>query len=152
MEQKLLSGSSRKLHLEHVSRAYELERLQRYELALQEVERALELDPRSAEAHTCGAWILRQSGRLDNAEEAVGMALGFDPMLPAAHNVQACILWSQGRLLEAEQAFESAIALQGPDTPLYLTNYARMELARQHPQDALKLADRALALAPSRSI
>ena len=107
---------------EHIARAYELERLQRYDLALQEVQRALDLNPHSAEAHSCGAWVLRQSGRLDDAEQAARSALSFDPMLATAHNALACILWSKGRLLEAERAFEAAIALQGPNAALYLTN------------------------------
>jgi tetratricopeptide (TPR) repeat protein len=150
----LATVNNHALGLEHVARAYELERLERHELALQEVQRALVLVPGSAEAHTCGAWILRQSGRLEDAEEAIHRALRFDPTLPAARNVQACILWSQGRVLEAEQAFQSAIALQGSsglDTTLYIANYARMQLARQRAEEALKLTDRALALSPSHS-
>jgi Flp pilus assembly protein TadD len=140
------------LHLKHIAHAYELARLQRYDLALQEVQRALDLDPHSAEAHSCGAWVLRQSGRLDDAEEAARRALSFGPRLAAAYNVLACTLWSKGKLPEAEQSFETAIALQSPDTALYVTNYARMMLARLRPQDALVLANRALVLAPSRSI
>jgi tetratricopeptide (TPR) repeat protein len=137
----------------HIAQAYDLERLQRYDLALQEVQRALDLDPRSAEAHACGAWILRQQGRLDAAEEAVQSALSINHMLATAHNVRALILWSKGRLLEAEDAFETAIAIAGggSDAALYITNYARMMLAMQRPDDALALANRALALAPSRS-
>jgi Flp pilus assembly protein TadD len=140
------------LQLKYIAHAYELERLQRYDLALQEVQRALDLDPHSAEAHSCGAWVLRQSGRLDDAEEAARSALSFDPRLAAAYNVLACTLWSKGKLLEAEQAFEDSIALHDPETPLYTTNYARMMLAWQRPRDALVLANRALMLAPSRSI
>jgi len=137
----------------HIARAYELERLQRYDLALQEVQRALDLDPRSAEAHACGAWILRQQRRLDDAEVAVRASLSINPTLATAHNVRALILWSKGRLLEAEDAFETAIAIAAgsPDAVLYLINYARMMLARQSPSDALALANRALVLAPSQS-
>ncbi len=142
-------NSNHVLQHNHIARAYELDCLQRYDLALQAVQRALDLSPNSAEAHACGAWVLKQSGRLDDAEEAVQHALSFDPLYAPAHNVKACILWRQGRMLEAEHSFDSAIALQTSDTPLFIANYASMQLTRRRPQDALELVNRALALAPT---
>jgi Tfp pilus assembly protein PilF len=136
----------------HINRAYELSNLERYELALQEVQRALEADPHSAEAHACGAWVLREQGRLEEAERAARAALAADPQLVQAHNALACTLWSRLRLPEAEAAFQALLACpQDPDRALHLTNYARFLNATRRHTEALAQADRALTLAPTRA-
>ncbi len=137
---------------EHISRAYELSRLERHELALQEVQRALEEDPNSAEAHACGAWVLREQGRLPEAEQAARAALAADPHLVQAHNALACTLWSRARLREADTAFQALLACQfDPDRALHLTNYARFLNANGRYRESLTITDRALTLAPTRA-
>lgn len=137
---------------DHISRAYELSRLERYELALQEVQRALEADPNSAEAHACGAWVLREQGKLAEAEQAARAALAADPQLAQAHNALACTLWSRARLREADAAFQVLLACPfDPDPALHLTNYARFLNAMGRYPEALATADRALTLAPTRA-
>jgi tetratricopeptide (TPR) repeat protein len=137
---------------EHINRAYELSRLERHELALQEVQRALEVDPQSAEAHACGAWVLREQGKLADAEQAARAALAADPQLVQAHNALACTLWSRARLPEADAAFKALLACPlDPDRALHLTNYARFLNASRRYHEAVATADRALVLAPTRA-
>jgi Flp pilus assembly protein TadD len=136
---------------DYLSRAYELSRLGHYDLALQEVQRALEQDPQSAEAHVCGAWIWRDQGRLPEAEQAARAALGLQPNSAPAHHILAVVLWDQGRIADAEVAFRDALRFNHPDQAVYLVNFGRMMNANYRSQEALELADRALALAPGMS-
>ncbi len=134
---------------DHVARADDLLALERYDLALAEVQAALALDPHHAEAHVSGAWILRAQKQYPAAEAAARAALAADPHLPAAHNALACVLWSWGRSAQAEAAFRLMLACpQDHNEALFRTNYARLLLGLNRPQAALELADSALARRP----
>ncbi len=135
----------------HLARADELRQLQRYDLALQEVQRALALDPHASAPHVCAAWILRDQQRLPEAEQAARSALAAEPSDADGQHILAVSLWEQGRREDAQQAFEDALALVGGRSALYLANYARMMTTYQRYGEAriaLNLADQALALAP----
>lgn len=135
----------------HLARADELRKLQRYDLALQEVQRALALDPHASAPHVCAAWILRDQKRLPEAEQAARAALAAEPNDADAQHILAVTLWAQGRREQAQQAFEAALELVGGRSALYLANYARMMTSYRRYGDALialNLADQALALAP----
>ncbi|GAB4211043.1 MAG: hypothetical protein OHK0022_45130 [Roseiflexaceae bacterium] len=134
-----------------LSRAYELARLKRFDLALQEVQRALERDPRSADAHVCGAWIWRDQGHLSQAEQSARSALRLDPGSAPAHHVLAVVLWEQGRPREAEPAFREALRFGHADQAVYITNFGRMMNAYHRSEEALALAGQALVLAPNLS-
>ena len=83
--------------ISHLTRADELRRLQRYDLALQEVQRALALDPHASAPHVCAGWILRDQKRLPEAEQAARAALAAEPNDPDAQHILAVTLWEQGR-------------------------------------------------------
>ena len=136
---------------DHLSRAYELSRLEHFDLALQEVQRALEHDPQSAEAHVCGAWIWRDRNRLPEAEQSAHAALGLQPNSAPAHHILAVVLWDQGRIADAEVSFRDALRFNHPDQAVYLVNFGRMMNASYRSQEALELAERALELAPGMS-
>jgi tetratricopeptide (TPR) repeat protein len=138
--------------LNHLARAEELRQLQRYDLALQEVQRALAQDPHASAPHVCAAWIMRDQKRLPEAEQAARAALAAEPTDADAQHILAVTLWEQGRRDQARQAFEAALELVGGRSALYLTNYARMMTTYRRYSEALvalNLADRALALAPA---
>ncbi|HEU4322816.1 MAG TPA: tetratricopeptide repeat protein [Roseiflexaceae bacterium] len=136
---------------DYLSRAYELARLKRFDLALQEVQRALERDPQSADAHVCGAWIWRDQVRLSEAEQSARAALRLDPDSAPAHHILAVVLWEQDRPREAEPAFREALRFGHPDQAIYITNFGRMMNAYHRSEEALTLADQALTLAPNLS-
>ena len=138
------SSSSPQLHL---ARADELRQLQRYDLALHEVARALALEPHASAPHVCAAWILRDQKRLAEAEQAARAALSAEPNDPDAQHILAVTLWEQGRREEARQAFDATLALSRGNRTLYLTNYARMMTTYRRYHEALvalNLADQAL--------
>lgn len=136
---------------DYLSRAYELARLKRFDLALKEVQRALEHDPRSTDAHVCGAWIWRDQGRLSEAEQSARAALRLDPESAPAHHILAVVLWEQDRPREAEPAFREALRFGHADQAVYMTNFGRMMNAYHRSEEALVLADQALLLAPNLS-
>src|SRR5579859_8166101 len=138
---------------DYVARPDQLLRLGRYDLALQEVQRALEQDPNSADAHVSGAWILRGQGKFAEAETAARAALALNPHLADGHDALACVLWSRNRLAEAEAAFRTTLACaDDPNRAMHLCNYTRLLSAMGRYGDALATADQALTLTPSSSI
>ncbi len=136
---------------DHLSRAYELARLKRFDLALQMVQRALEQNPLSADVHVCGAWIWRDQVRLPEAEQSARAALRLDPDSAPAHHILAVVLWEQDRPREAEPAFREALRFGHADQAVYITNFGRMMNAYHRSEEALTLADQALALGPNLS-
>jgi tetratricopeptide (TPR) repeat protein len=136
-------------NIDRIARAYELLRLERYDLALAEAGQALAADPQSAEAHICAAWALRDLGRLAEATDAARAALAAGPQLAAAHNVLACVQWRAGRRSAAEDAFKSMMACPTPPPPEFVTNYARFLVASNRPAIALAIVGQALAVAPT---
>ncbi len=138
---------------DHVARADDLLRLERYDLALAEVQQALALDPDNAEAHVSGAWILRAQKRYPAAEAAARAALAADPHLAAAHNALACVLWSAGRSRDADAAFRLMLACpQDHNEALFRANYARLLIGLNRARAGLEMADSALTCLPSLAV
>ncbi|MDQ2805628.1 MAG: tetratricopeptide repeat protein [Chloroflexota bacterium] len=134
---------------DHVARADDLLALERYDLALAEVQAALALDPNNAEAHVSGAWILRAQKRYADAEVAARAALAADPHLAGAHNILACVLWSWGRFKEAEAAFRIMLtATPDHNEALFRTNYARLLIDLNRAPAGLAMAESALGRLP----
>ena len=86
----------------------------RFELALSRLQRALELNPESAEAHDALGVLHERLGRYDLAQEHFENAIRLQPQLSAAHTNFGSFLCRQGRVEEAEQQFAAAVA-----NPLY---------------------------------
>ncbi|GAB4211046.1 MAG: hypothetical protein OHK0022_45140 [Roseiflexaceae bacterium] len=133
----------------HVRRAYDLARLGFYDRALEEVQRALEQNPRSAEAHVQGAWVLRRQRKPEAAIESARAALALEPAYASAHYVLALALWDAGRLDEAEAAFRDALAQPHHDRDTHLTEYARLLSALKRSAEALPLLEEAQRLSPN---
>ncbi len=136
-------------HPDHVRRAYDLARLGFYDQALEEVQHALEQNPRSAEAHVQGAWVLRRQRRPEAAVESARAALALAPTYAPAHYVLALAHWDTGRLDEAEGAFRDALANPHPDRDTHLTEYARLLSSLKRSAEALPLLDEAQRLSPN---
>ena len=76
--------------------------------ALAAAERALELDPELAEAHSAQGAVLSVMGELSRAEEAFRRALELDPRLFEARYFHARALFQMGRFDEAARLFHEA--------------------------------------------
>ncbi len=134
----------------YIDQAYELQRLEKYDLALAAVTQALEVDPNSAEAHECGAWTLRAQRKLPEAEAAARAALALDPNLTDGHYVLALILWGRGRYAEAEAAFRATLVAPVGSRATHLTWFANFMVVQQlRPLIALDLLEQALAFNPN---
>ncbi|MCU0491604.1 MAG: tetratricopeptide repeat protein [Chloroflexaceae bacterium] len=133
----------------HIERALSLIQLRKPDLALHEARRAVELEPESAEAHECMAWVLRALKRLDEAREAALTALRHDPQLGDAHTVLALICWQQAQILEARRAFAEAYRLQNGDMLFLADVYAQFLNAINDQAQALEVVETALVRFPN---
>jgi adenylate cyclase len=78
-------------------------------------ERALELEPDSAEAHAVKAYILLQSGETDAAAEEVAAALKLDPECYEANRTAARVNYQLHRFEDAVRLYEKSLALMETD-------------------------------------
>jgi tetratricopeptide (TPR) repeat protein len=78
-------------------------------------QRAVNLDPTLAEAHTARGLVLSCQKRLEDADEELSRAMELDPTLYEAPYFYARMLQMQGRLEEAAAYFERAAALREDD-------------------------------------
>ena len=94
----------------------------KFELALTRLERALELDPKSAEAHEVLGILHERLNQHDQAEDHFKQALRLDPQFSHARTNYGSFLCRRGRTEEAEAQFRRAIELDDGLVPLlYLT-------------------------------
>jgi len=120
-------------------------------------ERALTLDPQSAEAQSWLAWAL--VGRvLDNvtdstvtdiarAEGLVAQALAGSPRNPTAHTARGQVLRAQGRWEEAIAEFETVLAINRNAT-IVLNILAGCKLSTGLIEEVIPLEERAIRLSP----
>ncbi|MDO8414982.1 MAG: type IV pilus biogenesis/stability protein PilW [Agitococcus sp.] len=80
------------------------------ELALQSLERALELDPKSAEAHNVMGVLLEKDDDFVKAEQNYRKALSLKPEYPQARNNYGVLLYRLKRYKEAMEQFSIAAA------------------------------------------
>jgi TolB-like protein/Flp pilus assembly protein TadD len=110
------------------------------------VERALQLDPRLAEAHAVSGMLLeRGEGRYEEAERAYRRALELSPGYAAGHASLGILLMSMGRLPEAAAELRRAVELD----PLSLAARANLALVaslNRHYEEAERQARRILEL------
>jgi TolB-like protein len=127
-------------------------------LAIEQFQRAAELDPQFAEAwaelaRTRGTLgiagrNLRYRGQLPNAHKAVQKALEIDDRLGGAHQVLAAVrFWYEWDFVGARRAYERALQLS-PSDPGVLNGYAWYLLVVGQSEKALDVSERFLRVAP----
>ena len=121
-----------------------------FELAMIRLQRALELNPRSAEAHDALGVLHERLGQHDEAEASFRKAIRFQPNLSRAHTNFGSFLCRRGRVEEAEQEFEAAVANPLYENPeiaytnagLCLYQAGDLDKAEQHLRRALQINPR----------
>ncbi len=92
----------------------------RFDEALEQCRRALELDPLSIIYSTVTAWIHFSERRFDLTYEGMARALELDPGYFQAYQWRGWALWQMGRMEEASAELETAARLaQHPPTVLF---------------------------------
>ncbi len=86
------------------------------QVALQKIERALEADPRSSDAHTVAAVLNERIGEVELAEYHYQQAVRHSPKNGAVLNNYGTFLCKSGKLKEADEHFLKAI-----ESPFYQT-------------------------------
>jgi adenylate cyclase len=96
----------------HLARFHTSRSSDAFERARVAGERAIELDPSSAEARVALGALYLQSGRLDDALTALELAVAIDPFSADARQALAEVYARQNRSDDAIRAFHEAIDLQ----------------------------------------
>lgn len=137
--------------LDPVHRAIEIAwrylEVDRYELALQQIEEGLQADPRHPGLWFLQALALDGMGRREEALEAIERALALDPLSDQAHGVRAMLLTAAGRHSEAEASVLEALQLAPQVARHYLT-YARLTHKVGQLDKAEQLLERGIGIDP----
>lgn len=93
-----------------------------YPVALHEIDLALQLSPRRADAHELRALIAMELGEDKQAERSFQKALRLDPQSPGLHNNMGWFLCQTGRVDQAMPFFERAVTSRNYPPAKALTN------------------------------
>jgi adenylate cyclase len=121
--------------------------LESFEAARRAGERAIELEPDSAEARVALGSLFLQSGRLDDALSALELAVAIDPHCADARSILGDVYARQGRLEDAERAFREAIDSQ-PGNWLAYEGLGAFHYARGNFKEAEASFRRVVELSP----
>ena len=118
-----------------------------FELARSRLERAIEIDPKYAEAHSLLAMTLVQLDKIRLATESFDRAVRLEPDNYDVRNAYAVFLCQQRRFDEARVQFDRAIDVRENDNPEVMMTNAGVcmvqnndqALAEQYFRDALKV-------------
>jgi predicted TPR repeat methyltransferase len=119
----------------------------RSELAVDLIERSLQLEPHRADWHSNLAIVLRDRLELDKAIAACQRAIALDPHHANAHNNLGVLLRAQGRVVEAEAAYRAAIRAR-PDHSDAFTNLGILLTAQKRTQEAAVCFCKVITLRP----
>ena len=123
----------------------------RLDEAMAEFRRAVEIDPKSAEAYNNIGRILASKGQLDEAIPYFQNAVAIDPDLAEAHQfLGAALYYARGRVADALAQWREALRVR-PDYLLALNEAAHVLAASAEPSvrngpEAVKLGERAVQL------
>ncbi len=117
----------------------------RYDLAEEQVRRALAESPDDARAHGLLGLVLLHRDRHGDAEAAARRAVSLEPADPWTHYVLGHVLVGGGKLAEARAAADEAVRLD-PESPEHFALLAHVFLAAQRWRESLDAAERGLAL------
>ncbi len=122
----------------------------RLDEALGDYQKALDRNPRSADAYRERADVLERLGRDEEAEAASAKAIELRPGDWANHNYRGGFLAARGRYDEAEQAFAQALTL-APDNARVYSNLGAVRLRQGRVADAERALARSIQLQPTPS-
>jgi len=119
-----------------------------YEEAAKRLERAVELDPSSEEAHRALAGVYMQMGRMDEAEREFKIAIDLKQNYWKAHFSLGYLYYMQGELTEAEEKFRRVTELKTEDKDGFTLLGAVYYLQRKMDQ-AIEAFETSMELGPN---
>jgi len=105
-------------------------------------QRAVEISPNDAVAHSNLGITLKELGRLEDAERSYKKAIAIKPDLAEAHSNLGNILQELGRLEDAETSYKKAIAIK-PDFAEVHYNFGKLLIKKNRHIDGLNLIKKA---------
>jgi serine/threonine-protein kinase len=119
-----------------------------YDLAAQEFQRALALDPRNPDAHQRLASTLENQGRFDEAEASIKKALALRSDYWEGYSQLGLFYYRRGKFSEAADQFRKVIELT-PDNASAYINLGVMLDSLKDQAGARQAYERSIAIAPS---
>ena len=120
----------------------------RYEQAVEEFQRAAELDPNSDDALRGLGLAYQSLGRLADAETNYQRAISLHPNYWADYNWLGSFYYSQARYEDAAKMFSQVVAL-APDSERGYSNLGGVYLTLGRYTDAIPLFERSVAIRPT---
>ena len=96
---------------EHLARGVRLEAAGQMDQAIAEHERALEIDPKMAQAHTNLITLYGKMGQVEKAAQHYRAAVEINPNMVDAHYDFGVLMYGQGKYREAGEAFRKALEI-----------------------------------------
>jgi serine/threonine protein kinase/tetratricopeptide (TPR) repeat protein len=121
-----------------------------YDEAILNLQRALQLDPISADAYRELAKAYERLGRLKDAESIYMKAIAVRPGFWAAHNELGGFYYRLGRYVEAEKEFRFVVELT-PDNARGYSNLGVIAYSEKRYEEAAELYEKSVAIKPSDS-
>ncbi|HEY6090345.1 MAG TPA: protein kinase [Gemmatimonadaceae bacterium] len=109
--------------------------------------RAIELNPRYAQAHMFYGWLMSTLGKPEEAAEAVRIGDELEPYLPATSGVSALVSYHARRFDQAIRESERALE-RDPTSALSLLCISMAHAAKGAHKEAILLAERGVGLSP----
>jgi tetratricopeptide (TPR) repeat protein len=124
-----------------------LNQARKFQESLIPSQKAVDLDPKDAEARIILGSTLQQLGRLEQAEASYKKAIALKPDFAAAHYCLGTMLHELGRLGDAEVSYRNSIALN-PNFPEAYINLGNTLRNSGRSEEAEPIYRRAIALKP----
>jgi tetratricopeptide (TPR) repeat protein len=131
----------------YVSRGLAYLEAARNDAAAADLDRALEINPRSPDAYLGRGTVRLRTGLLPEALADLDSAIGFDPGYPAAYHKRCIVKAALDRWREAAPDCDKAVELNPLDEEAWINRGAVYRELRR-PADAAESYERALALKP----
>jgi len=129
----------------NLAKAFSLQQQGQYEMALNEFERAIEVNPRLTVAYMGAGDIYRQRGDYDSAQKRYGKAADIEPRNFNANYMNGLMLQLLNRLGESVRAYLQALTVKPDDFNANL-NLATAYLQLNEPLEGLPYGQRAVQL------
>ncbi len=131
----------------HLERAEILMAQSRYEMAAQELQQELAVDPDSAQAYAWLGWCLRFLKKYEEAIKEAEQAIKLAPDWEDGYYVLGWILCDRNQLLEAENVTKEAIRLN-PENANHFILLSNIRVKQKRWQEALEAATQGLNIEP----